>query len=95
MIIFLSVVIFLLLLVIFYQYKGKLQRNKELKYIYKKLEEIMLKMDNNIIRIYEVNISQREILKNLVSKDVELEAINRKTSSLEEHFLNILGMEGE
>lgn len=49
-------------------------------------------MDDNIIRIYEVGISQSEILKNLVSKDVEVEAINRKTSSLEEHFLNILGM---
>lgn len=52
-------------------------------------------MDDNIIRIYEVSIAQGEILKNLVSKDVEVEAINRKTSSLEEHFLNILGMKGE
>lgn len=52
-------------------------------------------MDDNIIRIYEVGISQSEILKNLVSKDIEVEAINRKTSSLEEHFLNILGMKGE
>lgn len=41
MVIFLSAVIILLLLVIFYQYKAKLQRNKELKYIYKKLDGIM------------------------------------------------------
>lgn len=52
-------------------------------------------MDDNIIRIYEVSISQSEILKNLVSEDVEVEEINRKTSSLEEHFLNILGKDGE
>jgi len=49
-------------------------------------------MDDNIIRIYEVSIPQSEMLKNLVSKNVEVEAINRKNSSLEEHFLNILGM---
>lgn len=41
MVIFLSVVIVILLLVIFYQYKAKLQRNKELIYINKKLDEIM------------------------------------------------------
>lgn len=41
MVIFLSVVIVLLLLVIFYQYNAKLQRNKELRYIHKKLDEIM------------------------------------------------------
>lgn len=41
MVLFLSVVIVVLLLVIFYQYKGKLRRNKELRYIYKKIDEIM------------------------------------------------------
>lgn len=41
MIIFLSSIIVLLLLVIFYQYKVKLERNKELKYIYIKLDEIV------------------------------------------------------
>ncbi|MFL0249256.1 ATP-binding cassette domain-containing protein [Clostridium neuense] len=47
-------------------------------------------MDDNIIRIYEISISQSEILKNLVSRDVEVEAINRKSSSLEEHFLKLI-----
>lgn len=47
-------------------------------------------MDNNIIRIYEVSTSQSDMLKNLVSNDVEVEAINRKSSSLEDHFLKLL-----
>lgn len=41
MVVFLSVVIVLLLVVSFYQYNAKLQRNKELRYINKKLDEIM------------------------------------------------------
>lgn len=52
MIIFLSVVIVLLLLVIFYQYKAKLERNKELKYIYIKLDEIMVNKTSEKVLLF-------------------------------------------
>lgn len=48
-------------------------------------------VDDGIIRIYEISKSQSEILKNLVSNDIDVEAIDRKSSSLEEHFLKLLG----
>ncbi len=39
-------------------------------------------MDNNIIRIYDADIPQSRISKTLILKDINIESINKKTSSL-------------
>jgi len=47
-------------------------------------------IDNTLIRIYDLELSQKDISKTLILNEVEIEAINRKNNTLEDHFLNIL-----
>lgn len=47
-------------------------------------------IDNTFIRIYDLKLSQKDISKALILKDVEIEAIGRKSNSLEDYFLNLL-----
>lgn len=47
-------------------------------------------IDNTFIRIYDLKLSQKDISKALILKDVEIEAISRKSNSLEDYFLNLL-----
>jgi ABC-2 type transport system ATP-binding protein len=47
-------------------------------------------LDNGLIRIYDLEISQSHISKTLILKGIEIEGINKKNSSLEDHFLNLL-----
>lgn len=51
-------------------------------------------MSDKMIRIYELTISQQEISKALIMNDIEIESINKKHSSLEEYFLNLMNGEG-
>ncbi len=51
-------------------------------------------MNEHMIRIYEQTISQQEISKTLIMNDIEIESINKKHSSLEEYFLNLMNGEG-
>ncbi|MGE7768483.1 ABC transporter ATP-binding protein [Peribacillus sp. NPDC096540] len=46
------------------------------------------------IRIYEMTATQQEISKALIMNDIEVESINKKQSSLEEYFLNLMNGEG-
>ena len=47
-------------------------------------------IDNTFIRIYDLKLSQKEISKALILKNVEIEAISRKNNTLEDYFLNLL-----
>lgn len=47
-------------------------------------------MDDNSIRIYDLNIPQNKISKTLILKGVNIESILRKKSSLEDYFLKTL-----
>jgi ABC-type multidrug transport system, ATPase component len=47
-------------------------------------------IDNTFIRIYDLKLSQKDISKALILKDIEIEAISRKNNSLEDYFLNLL-----
>ena len=47
-------------------------------------------VDNTLIRIYDLKLSQKDISKALILKDIEIDAINKKNSSLEDYFLKIL-----
>ncbi|MDP4143393.1 MAG: ABC transporter ATP-binding protein [Bacillota bacterium] len=47
-------------------------------------------IDNTIVRVYDLKISQNDISKALILNGVSIEAINRKNSSLEDYFLNLL-----
>ena len=47
-------------------------------------------IDNTLIRIYDLELSQKDISKTLILNEVEIEAINRKNNTLEDHFLNLL-----
>ncbi|ATP40981.1 bacitracin ABC transporter ATP-binding protein [Solibacillus sp. R5-41] len=51
-------------------------------------------MNEHMIRIYELTISQQEISKALIMNDIEIESINKKHNSLEEFFLNLMNGEG-
>ncbi|MFJ7951760.1 ABC transporter ATP-binding protein [Lysinibacillus sp. NPDC096418] len=51
-------------------------------------------MSDKMIRIYEMTVSQQEISKTLIMNDIEIESINKKHSSLEEYFLNLMNGEG-
>lgn len=51
-------------------------------------------MNEQMIRIYELTKSQQEISKTLIMNDIEIGSINRKHSSLEEYFLNLMNGEG-
>jgi ABC-2 type transport system ATP-binding protein len=46
--------------------------------------------DKNFIRIYETKIPQNEISKTFILNGIVIEAINRKSTSLEEYFMKIL-----
>lgn len=46
--------------------------------------------ENTLIRIYDLRLSQNEISKVLILNDVNIEAINKKNNSLEDHFLKLL-----
>lgn len=50
-------------------------------------------IDNDIIRIYEDKVSQTDISKTLILNDVAIESINRRNSSLEDYFMNLLNGE--
>lgn len=47
-------------------------------------------MDDSSIRIYDLNMPQNEISKALILKEVNIESILRKKSSLEDYFLKTL-----
>ncbi len=47
-------------------------------------------IDDRCIRIYESTVSQKMISKALIEHDIDIEAINRKTSSLEDYFLKLI-----
>ena len=47
-------------------------------------------IDDHCIRIYDSTVSQKVISKALIEQDIEIEAINRKTSSLEDYFLKLI-----
>ncbi|MBZ9688604.1 ABC transporter ATP-binding protein [Clostridium estertheticum] len=47
-------------------------------------------VDNNKIRIYDLKLAQKDISKALILKGIEIEAINKKNSTLEDHFLKLL-----
>jgi len=47
-------------------------------------------IDNGLIRVYDLKVSQSNISKTLILNDIEIEAINKKNSSLEDHFLKLL-----
>lgn len=51
-------------------------------------------MSGTMIRVYEVAVTQQAISKALIMNDVEIESINKKHSSLEEYFLNVMDGEG-
>lgn len=47
-------------------------------------------LDNTTIRIYDLKLAQKDISKELILKGIEIEAINKKNSTLEDHFLKLL-----
>ncbi|GAA0125691.1 ABC transporter ATP-binding protein [Clostridium sp. CTA-19] len=47
-------------------------------------------VDNNLIRIYEDNISQSVILKTLIINDIVIKEITTRSISLEDYFLSLL-----
>ncbi|MCM3737365.1 ABC transporter ATP-binding protein [Bacillus cytotoxicus] len=51
-------------------------------------------MSENMIRIYDTSATQQAISKTLIMNDIEIESINKKNSSLEEYFLNLMNGEG-
>jgi len=46
-------------------------------------------VDNTTIRIYDLRLAQKDISKALILKGIEIEAINKKNSSLEDYFLKL------
>ena len=46
--------------------------------------------DNNTIRIYDLNLAQKDISKALILKGVEIEGMNKKNSTLEDYFLKLI-----
>lgn len=56
-----------------------------------KLQLVNFKMvDDHCIRIYESSVSQQMISKVLYEHDIEIEAISKKTSSLEDYFMKLI-----
>lgn len=47
-------------------------------------------LDNNVVRIYSTKVPQSEISKTLILNDIVIDGITKKTSSLEDYFLNLL-----
>ncbi|MDX8362410.1 ABC transporter ATP-binding protein [Cytobacillus sp. IB215316] len=52
-------------------------------------------IDEKCIRIYDSNISQSEISKALILKDVDIESITKKNNTLEEYFLKMINGDGK
>ncbi|MDX8365468.1 ABC transporter ATP-binding protein [Cytobacillus sp. IB215665] len=52
-------------------------------------------IDKKCIRIYDSNISQSEISKALILKDVAIESITKKNNTLEEYFLKMINGDGK
>ncbi|MBB4826653.1 ABC-2 type transport system ATP-binding protein [Sporosarcina luteola] len=48
-------------------------------------------VDDSTIRIYDANVTQTAISKELILNDIEIESINRKVKNLEEYFLDLVG----
>lgn len=47
-------------------------------------------MNNNILRVYDSRITQKELTKTLILNDIEIESINKKYNSLEDYFLSLI-----
>jgi len=47
-------------------------------------------VDNTLIRIYDLKLAQKDISKALILKGIDIEAINKRKSSLEDYFLKLL-----
>ena len=47
-------------------------------------------LNHGLIRIYDSNVTQKEISKSLVLNDISVESINKKSHSLEEYFLKLI-----
>ncbi|MGV8981761.1 ABC transporter ATP-binding protein [Clostridium sp.] len=47
-------------------------------------------VDNATIRIYDLRLAQKDISKALILKGIDIQAINKKNSTLEDHFLKLL-----
>ncbi|WP_238883720.1 ABC transporter ATP-binding protein [Clostridium sp. YIM B02551] len=47
-------------------------------------------VNNSLIRVYDLKVSQNSISKALILNGVEIDAINKKNISLEDHFLKLL-----
>lgn len=47
-------------------------------------------IDDHCIRIYDSAVSQKVISKALIEQDIEIEAIKKETSSLEDYFLKLI-----
>lgn len=47
-------------------------------------------LHDRIIRVYDPSIGQGEIVRALVQQNIEIEAINKKSMSLEEYFLDLI-----
>jgi len=48
-------------------------------------------VDESTIRIYDSNVTQTAISKELILNDIEIESINKKVKNLEEYFLDLVG----
>ncbi|USB33789.1 ABC transporter ATP-binding protein [Paenibacillus sp. YPG26] len=48
-------------------------------------------IDDKCLRIYSDGISQRDLAKALVNENVDIESLNLKRHSLEDHFLSLIG----
>ncbi len=51
-------------------------------------------IDDVLIRIYDLKVSQKEISKKLILNDIDISSINMKKTSLEDYFLNLLKGDG-
>ncbi|GAA0180114.1 ABC transporter ATP-binding protein [Clostridium sediminicola] len=47
-------------------------------------------IDNNLLRVYKSNITQKEISKALILNDIGIQSITKKQSSLEDYFLKLI-----
>lgn len=47
-------------------------------------------LGSNTIRIYDLKLAQKDITKALILKGIDIEGINKKNSTLEDHFVKLL-----
>lgn len=52
-------------------------------------------VDQKIIRIFDQNVSQKEISKTLILNDIEMESMSKKVTSLEEYFMGLMEKENQ